>query len=390
MWDILRFIDGDPDKLKTIPETKRPTFLSQKYLEGSTAYEEDASAKKEIEDLSQQSFVLDDPIFKTVYEICNSWSFEYFDRIFQSIGSRPVEKRYLERDADNAGRGIVESNIGPVFTKSDGAVIFEGEKYGLHTRVFISSRGLTLYEARDLGLMKLKAEDFNPQASYIVTANEQKEYFEVILKAAELIMPEVAKMTRNISTGMVKLSTGKMSSRTGNAINIGWLIEAIKSALSSRKSSHEGQEQTIVGALRYSMLKNRIGSDLVFDVNDAISLEGNSGPYLQYAYARSRSILAKVTSESQELPGDIDKDERRLLRKLGDYQNVLDKAVSELLPHQLCGYLYELAQLFNQFYEHNRVLGDERENIRVNLVRKYSDILKSGLDVLGIPAPDRI
>jgi arginyl-tRNA synthetase len=197
-------------------------------------------------------------------------------------------------------------------------------------------------------------------------------------------------MTRNISTGMVKLSTGKMSSRTGNAINIGWLIEAIKSALSSRKSSHEGQEQTIVGALRYSMLKNRIGSDLVFDVNDAISLEGNSGPYLQYAYARSRSILAKVTSESQELPGDIDKDERRLLRKLGDYQNVLDKAVSELLPHQLCGYLYELAQLFNQFYEHNRVLGDERENIRVNLVRKYSDILKSGLDVLGIPAPDRI
>jgi arginyl-tRNA synthetase len=240
MWAILKFLNGDVAKLDTISEAERPKFLSQKYTEGTTAYEQDALAKQDIERYAKESFTLTDPLFKQVYEICKTWSFNYIDQVLKSINNHPVERRYLESSADQAGRQIVEKHLGDVFEKSDGAIIFPGEKYGLHTRVFISGRNTTLYEARDLGLIQLKQQDFHPQASYIVTAVEQKEYFQVVLKAAELALPELAGVTRNIPTGMVKLTTGKMSSRQGTAINIGWLFETIEAALKERGAKANG------------------------------------------------------------------------------------------------------------------------------------------------------
>jgi arginyl-tRNA synthetase len=389
MWAILNYIDGDISKLDGIPEAERPAFLSRMYVEGSKAHKEDESARADIEELAKQSFTLEDELYKQVYETCKSWSFDYLDGVIERLGSKPAERRYLESEADAAGVAIVKKHMGNVFEESDGAVIFPGEKYGLHTRVFIASRGTSLYEARDLGLMQLKQQDFNPSKSYIVTGEEQSGYFNVVIKAAELALPELKGVTTNIPTGTVKLTTGKMSSRTGDVVNIEWLLNQLEEATKARAS--QADAAVVVGALRYALLKVRIGSDIIFDVQESVSIEGNSGPYLQYAHARARSILSKrEVTESPLTDAQFDENERALVFKLTEYQEVIDRAAEELLPHYVCTYLYELAQTFNRFYEHSRVLDDPREDVRLQLVLRYAEILKRGLEVLGITAPERL
>lgn len=128
-----------------------------------------------------------------------------------------------------------------------------------------------------------------------------------------------------------------------------------------------------------------------------MALEGNSGPYLQYAHARARSILAKADGAQSPDSGTLssqlsalDLSERTLVRKIGEYAEVIDQAVEELMPHHICTYLYELAQVFNRFYEHNRVMDDPRQELRLQLVNTYADTLKNGLELLNIPAPERM
>jgi arginyl-tRNA synthetase len=389
MWAILKWCDGDISKLDTVPEGERPRFMSDRYVEGAKADKEDAAAKKQIEAYAKESFAPEGE-YKIVYEKCRDWSFRYLKQTVERLGSKPVEKSYLESQADSVGVKTVREHVGEVFDESGGAIVFAGEAFGLHTRVFIASRGTGLYEARDLGLMQLKSQDFHPSKSYIVTGEEQREYFRVVIKAAELCLPELAGVTENISTGTVKLASGKMSSREGNILNIEWLFSALQDALAERAGSNHDMDM-VVGALRYTMLRVRVGSDIVFDIDAALSVEGNSGPYLQYAHARACSIIGKSTVASQDLHDTgLSESERTLVLKLTEYAGVVEQATRELLPHVICTYLYELAQEFNRFYENARVVGDEREAVRVGLVGHYRDTLAAGLSILGIPAPEKL
>lgn len=389
MWALLRYVDGDAAKLKEIKPDERNTFMSRMYAEGAAAYKEDDRAKQEIEALTKQSFTLGDPLYKEVYETCKAWSFEELDAIIARLGNQPTEKKYLESQADALGVKTVRAHVGDVFIESDGALVFPGEKYGIFDNAFVTSRGLGLYGARDLGLMQLKNDDYHAGKSYIVTAEEQRDYFRGVIKAAELCLPDLKGVTVNISTGTVKLTTGKMSSRTGDVVEIAWLFDRVAEAIGERGGEATGD--IVAGALRYQFLKVRIGSDVVFDINEAVSLHGNSGSYLQYAHARARSILAKASAMSAEFSGmSLEPGERPLVRKLGEYAEAVERAQSELLPHYVCTYLYELAQEFNRFYEKNQVVGSEREAQRVALVAKYADTLKRGLELLGIHAPEQM
>ncbi len=390
MYSILRYIDGDIEKLHTIPKEERNTFMSRMYAEGAQAYKEDETAKQEIDQLAEQSFVLDDELYKQVYEICKSWSFEQIDELVNRLGNLPVDKRYLESQADELGVQIVRDNVGDVFIESDGALVFPGEQYGIFDNAFVSSRGRGLYGARDLGLMQLKQRDFSPDESIIVTAHEQKDYFRGVIKAAELCFSDNATRTVNIPTGSITLKGGKMSSRSGDVIEVQALFDQMEVALKQQDSTTSNE--VIRGAIRYQFLKHRVSSDIVFDINESISTVGNSGPYLQYAHCRARSILDKAATgeEDVDLAIELTADERSLLRKLSQYQQTAVQSIDDLSPHIICTYLYELAQNYNRFYEHNRVLGDEREALRLSLVRRYSDTLKHGLELLGIPAPERM
>ena len=195
----------------------------------------------------------------------------------------------------------------------------------------------------------------------------------------------------NIPTGTVKLTTGKMSSRDGDVIEIGWLFDQVTEAIKARGG--EPTDAVVSGALRYAFLKVRIGGDVVFDVNESVSIQGNSGPYLQYAHARACSILEKVGPNLMGVvEGNLsyDEHERALLRKLGEYSEVVEKATEELLPHYVCTYLYELAQEFNRFYENCRIMGDDRALVRLPLVIRYKDTLGNGLSLLGMVAPEKM
>jgi len=389
MWALLQYIDGDINKLHAVPEGERNSFMSRMYAAGAAAYKADDHAKQEIIDLAKLSFTLDDQLYREVYETCKSWSFEELDKIVKRLGNKPVEKRYLESAADQLGVDTVRKHVGDVFIENEGALVFPGSEYGSFDNAFVSSTGRGLYGARDLGLMQLKNADYHAEKSYIVTAEEQRDYFKGVIKAAELCLPELKDVTTNISTGTVVLSTGKMSSRTGDVIEIAWLFDRIAEAIAERGG--QPTDEIVAGALRYQFLKVRIGSDVVFDINEAVSLHGNSGSYLQYAHARAKSILEKAAADPAELAtAELDPAERSLVRKLTEYCEVVQVARRDLLPHGICTYLYELCQEFNRFYEKSRVIGSDQEAKRVALVAQYAETLQHGLAVLGIHAPDKM
>ena len=387
MYSILQFIGDDASKLDSIAPEERNRFMSRMYAEGAAAYKDDAKAKVRIDELAKQSFTREDPLYAKVYDTCKAWSFEQIDDIVARIGNKPIEKRFLESEADPIGVAVVKANVPDVFQESDGALVFPGSKFGSFDNVFVTARGLGLYAARDLGLIKLKHDYLASDKSYIVTAEEQRDYFKGVIAAAEQCMPEFKDVTVNIPHGTVKLSSGKMSSRTGDVIEIAWLFDEVGKAITARGGTPT--DEFVAAVLRYQFLKVKVGGDVVFDVGEAVSIEGNSGPYLQYAHARAQSIAHKATQKAHK-PEDLQADERILVAKIAEYDGVCARAIQELSPHVICTHLYELSQAFNRFYEHNRVIGDEREAERLYIVQLYADTLKRGLDVLGIHAPEKM
>jgi arginyl-tRNA synthetase len=393
MYVILQRLGGEiPDKLAEISTEKQSEWLAECYIEGNNAYDDNEQAKAEIIALNKRVYKLHteqdhDSPFAKIYWTTRQWSYDYFDSFYARIGSH-FEKYYPESETADLGLATVKENIGKVFEESDGAVVFKGDDHGLHTRVFINSEGLPTYEAKDIGLIFAKKRDYNFDKSVVITGNEQAQYMAVVLKALEQFAPDLAHATTHLTHGMVKLAGGeKMSSRKGNILRAVDVIDIATQA--NKEATGKDDEATALAAIKYAFLKNRMGGDIIYDPAESVALEGNSGPYLQYAHARARSIIAKTKDQLQsEL--ELEPAERSLLRKIGEYTEVVDKAVQELMPHHVCTFLYELAQEFNRFYEQNRVIGDPRQATRLQLVKSYADTLKNGLGLLNIPAPDKM
>jgi len=189
--------------------------LGKYYSAGAQAYEQNQSVVKEIVEINRHIYDKDDQNINHLYEEGKRASFEYFDRILNLLNIRN-DRRYLESESADKGLELVRQHVGEVFKESDGAIIYDGEKVGLHTRVFITSKDLPTYETKDLGLAELKNSDYpDTTRSIIITAHEQSEYFKVMLAALSEIDEQLAKKTTHLSHGFLSLSTGKMSSRTG-------------------------------------------------------------------------------------------------------------------------------------------------------------------------------
>ena len=398
MWAIVQELGGEyPEKLADIAEGGRPAWLGARYVEGNNAYEEDEAAKTAIIEANKRVYGLQDANdhespFAQIYWTCRQWSYEYFATLYTQLQVVPFDRFIPESEVTPLGLETVRAQLEKgVFERSDGAVVFRGEDQGLHTRVFINSEGLPTYETKDVGLSLTKWRDYHFDESIIITANEQMQYMQVVLAAIHAFAPEPADRTRHLTHGIVKLQGGvKMSSRKGNVVTALEILEAARVA--GEASGTHPNEETILAAVKYAFAKNRIGGDIVYDPLESIALEGNSGPYLQYAHARARSILAKSASQTYVLEKDMQLEpaERSLVRMLSQYVEAVDRATAERMPHYVCTYLYELAQAFNRFYENNRVIGDDREQLRLGLVSQYADTLKRGLELLGIHAPERM
>lgn len=396
MWAILRELGGEhPQKLEQVAAADRPAWLGQRYVEGNDAYEDDEAAKAEIIEVNKRVYALhasDDheSPFAQIYYTTRQWSYDYFKELYNQLQVVPFDRYIPESEVTPLGTETVRQQLADgVFTESDGAVVFKGEEHGLHTRVFINSEGLPTYETKDVGLSLTKWQDYHFDESIIITANEQMQYMQVVIAAIRQFASEPAERTRHLTHGIVKLQGGvKMSSRKGNVVTALEILEAARQA--GAASGTNPSEDTILAAVKYAFAKNRVGGDIVYDPAESIALEGNSGPYLQYAHARARSILRKSEVKPSGEVTDLTPDERSLVRKIGMYNEAVAAATAELMPHHICTYLYELAQTFNRFYESNRVIGDGREAVRLQLVMHYADVLKAGLELLGIVAPDQM
>ena len=396
LYGILEEIGGETEytKIFVIDQAARPEWLSSQYVRGAAAYERDETIKAQIAAINSRVYALqaeqdhDSDLAKLYWE-CRDWSYDYFKQFYDDISVQPFDKYYPESTTTEAGLVIVRANTPQTFQESEGAVIFQGESVGLHTSVFITSKGLPTYQTKDLGVIMAEVQDFPYDQRVIMTGNDQTEYMRVIFAALASFDPELAAKQLHHPNGTVKFSGGqKMSSRLGNVTRAVDVLRVVSEAVAANDS--QTRNDISLGAIKYSFLKHRIGGDIAFDLNESIRLEGNSGPYLQYAHTRAASILKKSNEVSTESLDAIEADERSLTRKLAEYNEVIVKAAEELMPHLICTYLYELAQAFNRFYENNRVIGDDRQAIRLTLVKIYADTLKSGLVLLGVPVPEEM
>lgn len=397
MWAIINYLGGEhPEKLQDVPEAERLQWVSARYVEGNSAYEEDETAKAEIIEINKKVYQLHEngdreSAFAQIYWICRQWSYDGFAKLYDDLQVKQFEKYYPESVTTPLGVETVKNGLEKgVFQESDGAVVYCGEDQGLHTRVFLTSAGLPTYEAKDLGLAINKWQDYKFDFNFIITGNDIVEYMKVVLAALQNFHPEIATRTRHLTHGNIKLAGGiKMSSRKGNFLLADDVLYA--AATASEKVVGNANQAAVLGAVKYAFLKQRIGADIVYDPEESVSLQGNSGPYLQYAHARACSILAKAPTDTQARTAtELAEGERSLVRKLSEYPEVVETAVIELMPHHICTYLYELAQTFNRFYENNRVIGDDRQADRLALVAAYKGILANGLGLLGITAPEKM
>ncbi|HEY9584169.1 MAG TPA: arginine--tRNA ligase [Candidatus Paceibacterota bacterium] len=397
LWGMQRQVESGKLKVESLT-TKE---WGEAYVLGSEKYESDEAVKKEINELNKKIFDRSDEKVNELYDSGRKVSLEHFEEIYKKLGTH-FDRYYFEGIEGRFGEKIVGDNLeNGVFEKSEGAIVFKGEKYGLHTRVFINSQGLPTYEAKELGLNKTKFDENKDLAeSIIVTGNEINDYFKVLMKVFELIFPEIAKRTVHLGHGMLQFSTGKMSSRKGNVITGETLIRQVEDLVGEKIAGRDFDKAEIekvktavaVGAIKYSILKQSTGSNIIYDFEKSISFEGDSGPYIQYSYARAMSIIRKAGEQrieirepkTEEKPGELEK----LLYR---FPEIVARAANEYEPHYIVTYLTELAGVFNSYYANNPILeAGEATAYRLALTKAFTTIMRNGLNLLAIPVLEKM
>lgn len=415
--------------------------IARCYVEGTALYEDDEKAHQEITELNKEIYQINAtgepqkaslgnasgdesiarqsnsaaasdvgyskdsvPRLVELYWKGRELSYDYFKNFYAQIGVK-FDKFYPESTVAGLGLEKVKTELEKgVYEYSDGAVIFNGEKFGLHTRVFINKAGVPTYETKDVGLIFAKWQDYHFDKSVVITGNEQLDYMKVVLKSIEQYAPELVEKTTHLTHGLVKLPGNvKMSSRKGNFLKAVDVLEMVKTAL---KDEHNSSDDIVaLAATKYAFLKYKMGGNIIFDPYESVKMTGNSGPYLLYSAVRAKKILAKVrmsklqnlqqigihdngSEQGNERVYVLGSPERNLMKKILEYKSVLQEAVSEMAPHKVANYLYELAQDFSRFYENCPVAGSNREEERISLVRIYLDTMSHGLNLLGITTPE--
>lgn len=383
----------------TIGDKITPVFLGKAYAHGAQAFEESVEAKQKITEINKKVYSRADDEINAFYDTGRKASLGYFEEIYKKFGTK-FDEYFFESNTAVFGKEIVLKNPG-IFEKGEGgAIVYKGdESKGLHTRVFINSEGLPTYEAKELGLAKIKYDTYPYDISIVITGNEVNAYFRVLLDAMAKVFPDLAARTKHISHGMLRLPTGKMSSRTGNVITAMSLIDEVKEKAFekidndtfSKTEKDEIAEQVAIGAIKYSILRQASGKDIIFDFDQSLSFEGDSGPYLQYTHTRTQSLLAKANDKKADALSKH-AGTNTLHKYILRFPDVVVRASGEgYEPHLIATYLIELAREFNAFYGNTIILdGAPDESYKLALVKATAQTLKNGLHLLGIPTPERM
>jgi len=401
--------------------------IAKAYVEGTKAYDEDEAAHQQITKLNAEIYDIalnarHGSDLAELYWYGRELSYQYFKDFYAEIGVH-FDKFYPESTV--APRGLEEVRIGldrGVYDESDGAVIYRGEKLGLHTRVFINREGLPTYEAKDVGLIFTKWDDWHFDESVVITGNDIIDYMKVVLASVSELDPKLSERTCHLTHGQVRLAGNeKMSSRKGNFLKAVDVLKMVKAELAA--ISEKTDPKIVLAAVKYAFLKYRLGGDIIFDPKESVAMTGNSGVYLLYAVVRAKKILQQPKTEARDecsqdkynqdeksssrtpqktdgnvgYASSISQDGEKVnsyVRKLGlkvvRYEEVITEAIADKSPSKLCTYLYELAQDFSRFYEHVKVAGSKQEQELRKLVEAYLEVMEHGLGLLGIEVPEEM
>ncbi len=366
--------------------------IGEAYVHGVAEYE---NHKEEIDAINTSLYNKEEntPQWE-VYTKGRALSEKYFLDITKRLGSH-FDAFIFESESEAQGKRIVKENTPKVFQESDGAIIFKGSEYGLFDNVFINSAGFGTYLAKDLGLLSLKFTKYTFDASVTVTDIEQKQHFQLVKKAASLIEPQWAEKSEYIQHGRLALTSGKISSRDGGVPLAEDIIDSVKERAlvrmreSDRGENEETAESIALSAIKYAIVRVGMGKNIIFDLEQSLALEGDTGPYLQYTYARANSLLEKGNADTvaqvYDRAGLAITDIERLLYR---FPSVVERAAQEYEPHYIANYLAELASVYNTWYAHEQVLdGGETQKYKLALTHAVAQTLKNGLQLLSIDTP---
>ena len=372
-------------------------LLGDAYVEGTKRYDEDESIHARVKEISNNLYAQIDSPELHVYNACKEFNMNYFEHVAGMLGSK-FDGYIFESEAGAIGKDIVLNHVPSVFTKSEGAVVYipDESKKNIHTAVFINSQNNPTYEAKDLGLLFLKFERYDPELSIFITDHQQVSHFEVVLDSALKINKSWTEKSIHRIHGRMSFRGQKMSSRLGGVPVAVTVLDTLVEAVEEKSPgiSKKLAEQIAIGALKFSILRAQAGKNIDFDPDTSLSFEGDSGPYVQYTAVRAGSILQKAHEQfgvqkmdtSPIAPiGDV---ERMLLR----FPEVVQTSIDTWEPHHMVTYLLILAQSFNSWYAHVRVLDQENKDMPYNiaLVQSVAHTLTNGLHLLGIEVPEKM
>ncbi len=349
---------------------------------------------------------------RALWQKMNSWVYAGFDETYKALGVS-FDKIYYESDTYLEGKAKVEEGLakGLFFRKDDNSVWADLTNDGLDQKLLLRSDGTSVYMTQDIGTAEMRFRDFPIDKMIYVVGNEQNYHFQVLSILLDRLGFKWGKELVHFSYGMVELPNGKMKSREGTVVDADDLIaEMIEDArktsdeLGKFKDMTEEERNEIarivgLGALKYFILKVDARKNMLFNPEESIDFNGNTGPFIQYTHARIRSILRKAEAEGMKLPENLDADmplnqkETELIQKMNEYGGVVEQAGKDYSPSGIANYCYELTKEFNQFYHDYSILGadnDKEKTVRLVLAANVAKTIKNGMDLLGIEVPERM
>ena len=395
------------------------TTLQEQYIkEGLSEKEAEEKAKNEAPLIKEAHKMLvkweqGDPEVRALWKKMNSWVYAGFDETYKALGVS-FDKIYYESNTYLVGKKKVEEGLekGLFFRKDDNSVWADLSKDGLDQKLLLRSDGTSVYMTQDIGTAEMRFADFPIDKMIYVVGNEQNYHFQVLSLLLDRLGFKWGKDLVHFSYGMVELPNGKMKSREGTVVDADDLIASMidnASKLSEDKVNKlEGispEEKASIarivgmGALKYFILKVDARKNMLFNPEESIDFNGNTGPFVQYTYARVRSILRKAAAQGLALPASLPDDaplnekEISLIQKLSDFAAAVAQAGKDYSPSGIANYCYELTKEFNQFYHDYSILNadSEAEKItRLVLAKNVAKVIKNGMSLLGIEVPERM
>ena len=350
-----------------------------------------------------------DPEVRSLWAKMNEWVYAGFDETYKALGVS-FDKIYYESDTYLEGKDKVEEGLekGFFYRREDGSVWADLTKEGLDEKLLLRSDGTSVYMTQDIGTAKLRFQDFPIDKMIYVVGNEQNYHFQVLSILLDKLGFKWGKDLVHFSYGMVELPNGKMKSREGTVVDADDLIATM--IADARKTSDElgkfndmseEEKQEVarivgMGALKYFILKVDARKNMLFNPEESIDFNGNTGPFIQYTYARIRSILRKAGDNlnTQNIPNTrIEKKEIDLIQKISEYGDAVAQAGKDYSPSGIANYCYELTKAFNQFYHDFSILNaetEEQKQVRLMIAANVAKTIKNGMALLGIEVPERM